>query len=120
MKIPMPQVLAWLQENHPDLWASAKTERSWVWLVAPLQQAPKEVRESIKQYGFKFCKRGHALPGGQISHWAHHCDRPMPFRGRAKVQSSNKLLSQKLPSFCNNDKQNGLTAEEMEALLCAA
>lgn len=108
----MPQVLAWLQENHPDLWASAKAERSWVWLVAPLQHAPKEVRESIKQYGFKFCKKGHTLPCGLVSHWAHHCDKPLPFRGRAKVQSSKQQQPPK--------QENGLTAEEMEALLCAA
>lgn len=118
MKIPMPQVLAWLQENHPDLWASAKTERSWVWLVAPLQHAP-EVRESIKRYGFKFCKKGHTLPSGQVSHWAHHCDKPLPFRGRAKVQSS-KQQQIKIHRQLLESSQASLTAEEMEALMSAA
>lgn len=73
-------VLAWLHQNHPQLFARAVTDRDWVWVAADLSgNQNKPIRESIKNFGFKFAKRGHALSNGQQAFWGHACTRPIPF-----------------------------------------
>ncbi len=93
MKIPMTEVLAWLQEHHPALHRDAAIERDWVWLCTDLRgDHNKPARESIKEQGFRFAKRGHALPDGKIAYWAHACQRPIAFKrkGKAGAEASNK------------------------------
>lgn len=79
--IPTNEVLAWLAKNHPDLIDHAEIDRSWTWLAVDLRTKP-EVRESLKQYGFVFAKRGHKMPSGSTGWWGHSCDAPMPFKRR--------------------------------------
>lgn len=80
-RIPQIEVLQWLHVNHPDLHARAVVERAWVWLPVDLRgDHNKPVRESIKAFGFRFCKRGHPLPDGQTGTWAHSGVHPMPFK----------------------------------------
>jgi hypothetical protein len=82
-KIPMTEVLAWLQANHPALHAAATIERDWLWLCCDLRgDHNKAVRDSIGEYGFRFAKRGHSLPDGQVSYWSHSCLKPIPFKRR--------------------------------------
>ena len=96
-KIPMTEVLAWLQANHPALHAAATVERDWLWLVCDLRgDHNKTVRDSIVEYGFRFAKRGHTLPDGRVSFWSHSCLKPIPFKRRAN--SGNKPTETKTPS----------------------
>jgi hypothetical protein len=82
-KIPMTEVLAWLNANHPTLHTAAVAERDWLWLCCDLRgDHNKAVRDSIGEYGFRFAKRGHTLPDGQVSYWSHSCLRPIPFKRR--------------------------------------
>lgn len=79
--IPVPEVLAWLQANHPALHESAVIDRAWTWLVFDLRgDHNKPARESLKEFGFRFAKKGHALPDGRIAYWAHSGMKPLPFR----------------------------------------
>jgi len=82
-RIPMTEVLAWLQANHPALHAASEIERDWLWLSCDLRgDHNKAVRDSIGEYGFRFAKRGHTLPSGKVSFWSHSCLRPIPFKHR--------------------------------------
>jgi len=79
--IPASQVLAWLREHHPELHAVAELERDWCWLSVDLRgDHNKAVRESIKQYGFAYKRRGvHILPSGKGGTWSHSCEKPLRF-----------------------------------------
>ena len=56
-RIPQSQVLAWLQEHHPNL--QAEIDRAWLWISTPLPGDDKKpIRESLKEYGFIFSRRG--------------------------------------------------------------
>lgn len=89
-KIPTSTVLAWLKDNHPALHAVAEVDRNWVWIAADLR-ADEATRNSIKDYGFRFARRGgHPLPSGAMGAWAHSCDRPTP----GKFKRRNQQLSQ--------------------------
>jgi hypothetical protein len=84
-RIPQPDVLAWVASTHPALSASAHVERDWVWLAVDLRgDHNKPIRESIKEYGFRFAKRGHELGNGQTGTWAHACLKPLPFKRRGQ------------------------------------
>lgn len=80
-QIPQADVLNWLAKHHPELHASAELDRAWVWLCVDLRgDHNKPVRESIKEYGFRFCKRGHAFPGNKTGTWAHSCQQPTGYK----------------------------------------
>jgi uncharacterized protein involved in type VI secretion and phage assembly len=90
-KIPTTEVLAWLQAEHPALHQTAAVERAWVWLTADLRGDHNQTaRESIKAYGFRFARNGHALPDGKIAHWAHSCSRPIAFKRKGKGGATAK------------------------------
>ena len=97
-KISQSEVLDWLFEHHPALHAKSSLERDWVWLDYDLRgDSNKEIRESIKAFGFRFAKRGHTLPDGKIAMWAHSCEKPLPFRRLSKAgKSSHKSPEQGL------------------------
>lgn len=87
-KLPMTEVLAWLHANHPTLHAAVEVERDWLWLCCDLRGDHQQaVRDSIGEYGFRFAKRGHTLPSGQVSFWSHSCTKPIPFKRRGKSAS---------------------------------
>jgi len=93
-RIPMTEVLAWLQANHPDLHTAAEIERDWLWLCSDLRgDHNKATRDSIGEYGFRFAKKGHTLPSGKVSFWGHSCQKPIPFKHRGK--SSTKQTETK-------------------------
>lgn len=81
-RIPQTEVLAWLQQNHPRLHKAAEIERDWVWIAADLRgDNNKPTRESIKEYGFIFSRKGgHPLPSGKMGTWAHACEKPIRFK----------------------------------------
>ena len=81
--VPQPQVLEWLQSNHPTLHAAAECDRSWVWIAADLRTDP-QARQSIKDYGFVFRHGGHPLPSGKLGTWGHSCGHPIPFYRKGK------------------------------------
>ena len=87
-RVPVPQtdVLAWLAENHPALHAVAELERSRCWLPVDLRgDHNKPARESIKNYGFIYSRKGgHALPSGKLGTWGHACTAPLPFYRKGK------------------------------------
>lgn len=87
-KLEMSEVLAWLQTNHPELHAAAEVERDWLWLCSDLRgDHNKTTRDSLCEFGFRFAKRGHELPNGQVSFWSHSCTKPIPFKRRGKSAS---------------------------------
>jgi hypothetical protein len=91
-KLPMIEVLAWLHAHHPELHATAEVERDWLWLCHDLRGDHNQaVRDSICEYGFRFAKRGHTLPSGQVSYWSHSCLRPIPFKRRGKLQPTKTI-----------------------------
>jgi hypothetical protein len=94
-KIPTSQVLAWLLTNHPKLHAAAEVDRNWVWIAADLRK-DEATRTSLKDYGFRFARRGgHVLPSGALGTWAHSCDRPTP--GKFKRRNANPNRPQPQP-----------------------
>jgi hypothetical protein len=109
--IPQTEVLEWLQTHHPDLHHKAEVERSWVWLSIDLRgEQNKAKREAIKEYGFRFAKRGHPLPSGQNGTWAHCCTKPMPF----KRKGSNKSTTSTTTS--SSDRTDPLEREEISTV----
>ena len=91
-------ILAWLQETHPDLHVTAEVDRDWVWLAVDLRgDHNKPVRESIKAAGFRFHKRGgHLLPSGKLGMWGHSCNHPIRFwRGSRPKQATEPSISDK-------------------------
>lgn len=89
---PMPQseVLAWLHEHHPQLHADAELERDWCWLSTDLRgDHNKATREAIKQFGFRFAKRGHPLPSGKEGRWGHSCTKPIPFHRKSGASNTH-------------------------------
>lgn len=84
MKIPRPllpqqDMLAWLAQNHPDLLKTVEPDRDWLWVSADLRK-DKATRESLKQLGFRFARKGHTTPSGKVAFWGHCCKRPTPFK----------------------------------------
>ena len=90
-KLTQSEVLDWLLQNHPELHKKAELDRSWIWLVVDLRGDDlKPVRESIKEFGFIFSRRGgHPLPSGNIGTWGHSCNKPIAFK-RGKKQARKK------------------------------
>lgn len=87
--IPTDKVTEWLKENHPEV--EYEVERNWVWLLGDFWKN-KEVRDSVKKYGFKYKKRGeHTLPSGATSKWAHHCDKPIAFRRHGGTEKKGSI-----------------------------
>lgn len=90
--IPQIEVLEWLQQNHPEIHATCEVDRDWVWITANLRELPA-VRQSIKEQGFRFAAKGHALPCGKSGTWAHHCEKPIGFRrGKRSSESVSSLI----------------------------
>jgi hypothetical protein len=85
------EVFGWIMSTHQWLHERAEQDREWVWLAVDLRgDHNKEVRESLKEYGFRFAKRGHVLPSGSTGTWANACQRPMPFKRSAGAGSTGK------------------------------
>lgn len=89
----IPQVLEELAQRHPELLPHVEQERNWLWLTADLTgEANKPLRESIGRakpdrpngIGFQFAPRGHTLPSGKVSHWAHHANHPIRYKRQDK------------------------------------
>ena len=90
-RIPMEEVMAWLSANHPGI--MAEPDRAWLWLIADLRgDQHKATRDSLKAYGFKFAAGGHKLPSGQVSHWAHSCDRPKAFTRKGRGHANGNAM----------------------------
>jgi hypothetical protein len=104
-RIPMTEVLAWLQVNHPTLHAASEIERDWLWISCDLRgDHNKAVRDSIGEYGFRFCKHGHTLPSGKVSFWSHSCLRPIPFKHRRTASTKpNKELGHNPAQFSSDE-----------------
>ncbi len=86
--IPQTEVLAWLQEHHPNLHATAEIDRAWIWVTENLSHPDnKPIRESIGENGFVFARRLHPLPSGRLGTWGHSCLKPMPFKRNGKGSS---------------------------------
>lgn len=105
-------VLEWLAENHPEQAMVAELDRAWVWLPVDLRgDHNRELREDLKGFGFKYAKHGHPLPSGATGTWAHHCDRPMPFKRRGGGKSSNE------PDWARIAQESGLSIAEVKAAI---
>ncbi len=103
------EVMDWLIDNHPQL-AGAELDRKWVWLAVDLRgESNRELREELKAFGFRFAKHGHPLPSGATGTWAHHCDRPMPFKRRGGGSTE--------PNWNKLAKEAGLTVEQLKSAL---
>jgi hypothetical protein len=90
-KLPVQTVLEWLQEHYPQLHEVAELDRNWVWLPVDLRGDEwKEVREALKEFGFRFAKRGHVLPSGNTGTWAHSCDKPIAFKRKGNGNKSKR------------------------------
>lgn len=87
------EVLAWLEQNYPQLHAVAELDRAWVWLVWDGRgEENKAIREIIgkRGAGFIFTPKGHPLPSGKQGTWAHHCLAPIPFKRRDKSKNQSE------------------------------
>ena len=84
-------VLTWLQANHPSLHTAAEFDRSWLWLAGVDLRGDhnKATREAIKQFGFRFAKRGHPLPSGKEGRWGHSCTKPIPFHRKSGASTTH-------------------------------
>ena len=97
------ETLEWLHANHPDLHAVAELDREWVWIVKDFRgDHNKSQRESIKEFGFKFAIKGHALPSGNLAYWAYSCVSPTRFIHRGK---GGKSTSAKPGEFEQEERQ---------------
>lgn len=116
-RIPQTAVLEWLQANHPALHLAAEIDRDWIWLVVDLRgEDKKAIRESIKEFGFIFARRGgHTLPSGKVGTWGHSCSRPMPFKRRGHGARSGGKTA---PTASKEEAQTSedLSATDLEAL----
>ena len=73
--IPQTEVLARVAEAAPHLELVA--ERAWLWCASDVRgDSNAAARDVLKSIGFRFAKKGHALPDGRIAYWAHSCDAP--------------------------------------------
>lgn len=89
IKRSMDEVMDWLAKNYPQL--DAEIDRSWVWITADLRgEQNREIREDLKDFGFRFAKRGHALPSGDMGTWGHSCQRPIRFSGSKSPKPKNE------------------------------
>lgn len=103
-KIKAEVVLEWLTSHFPALAEKVEQERDWVWLAADLRgEENKATRDAIKEYGFRFAKKGHPLPSGREGTWAHACTRPLPFKRKGKPGQPEKtpeeILAEKLEAM---------------------
>lgn len=106
------EVLDWLTERHPQLAATAERDRQWLWITENLSGPSHEaVRAEIKAIGFRFAKRGHPLPSGATGTWAHHGDRPLPYRRRALRTDPDRSEWVRLA------QEAGLSVEQLRAAL---
>jgi len=109
-KIPTTEVLDWLFKHHPELHKTAELDRHWIWLVADLRgDQNKAVRDSLKEFGFRFAKNGHTLPSGHNSNWAHSCDVPTRFKHRG-----NKGNNASRKTNTNDDTETTTRADAFE------
>lgn len=89
-KIPMSEVMTWLNTTQPALHSDAHVDRDWVWITTDLRgDDNKERREAIKEFGFRFAMRGHDLPNGKTAFWGHSCNRPTRFKRHGKGAKPN-------------------------------
>lgn len=92
--VPQEQVLSWLQQQFPQLAANAEVDRAWCWISQNLSgEHNRKVRDSLKEFGFRFAKRGHKLPSGTVGTWGHSCTSPLPFYRKGKGTASVKPTS---------------------------
>lgn len=103
-KIKSEAVLEWLGNRFPSLAPDAEQEREWVWLSTDLRgDHNKATREELKEYGFRFAKKGHPLPSGREGRWAHACLKPIPFKRKGGAggpeKTGEEILAEKLESL---------------------
>lgn len=107
--IPQTEVAAWVGENHPTM--NAVPLRNWIWLADLNLQGDnnKEARESLKEYGFIYRRKGDKDIGeGMTSRWSHHCEHPIRFTGWKKGKPSPKK---------KEDDDISLTPAQLAAML---
>lgn len=111
--IPINSVVEWLAKNHPALIDCAEQDRNWLWLAWDGRgEHNKPIRESLKQFGFRFHFRGgHKLPSGKVGTWGHSCMKPTGFKRRKS--GGNKTSN---PDTKGGDKQE-LSDDELLNLL---
>lgn len=80
------EVEGWLAENHPELSEAATYDRNWLWLAGVNLQGDqhKQVREELKEKGFRFAHANHDLPSGDIARWYVWFKVPPKFRRTRK------------------------------------
>ena len=90
--MPIDDIIAVLEENHPQLeW---EADRCWVWITSDIGPVHKvrgctcakcveraAIRKALGKdgLGFIYAKRGHVCPSGLTSYWGHHSTHPIPF-----------------------------------------
>ena len=80
-------VMGQLKADSRCSMVSCELDGDWVWVTTNLQHHP-DARTALKEMGFRYAKRGHALPSGSTGTWAHSCQHPTPtWKGKHK---SNK------------------------------
>ena len=114
-------VLVWLQKQHPKLHVTAEIDRAWVWVTEDLRgNENKAIRDSLKDFGFRFARKGHRLPSGKVGMWAHHGNKPMPFRKKGKPNTTPRPHStETIQSHTEAPPVAALDASDQEALAFA-
>lgn len=68
----MKSIVLAVGNKHAKLVSKLQRDRDWLWLQGDYKELPT-VRETLKDLGFRFSRKGHELEGGEVCHWYHSC-----------------------------------------------
>ena len=87
-----------VHDEIPALYTHMFLDGEWVWYCGPSLAGAdnKNTRETLKEIGFRFAFKGHAMKGadGQptkvMGSWGHSCARPMGFKRKGKTPDTTE------------------------------
>lgn len=68
----MKEIVLSVGRKHPKLVAKLQRDRDWLWISGDYKDFP-EIRETLKDLGFRFSRKGHEVDGLGTCNWYHSC-----------------------------------------------
>ena len=110
----MKDIVLSVSKKHPRLVAKLQRDRDWLWLEGDYKDFPT-VRETLKELGFRFSRKGHELDNGDTCHWYHSCG----VKSTAPRRKQHKVVTTVEPVESPNEANPDLFAKDVKSEFAA-